>query len=452
MTLDPSIFDGRLVRSPWFYEQWRLAGNPAVFLRDLSGKFGDYFHYRGLLNFYLINHPALVKQILLDTHESFDKCSSIYDRFRNVFGNGLVVAEGERWRRKRKALQPLFGPATIKQYFEGMVDSTHRMLDRWEKTYLGGGEFNIAPHMNRLTLAIAGRALFSHGFDGGVRKIEAWTEVINHYSAKPPLPIIRSFWFPSPLNIRLKRNLREFHSFIRSMIEQRRNGNETKDLLGILMAAKWEENSNGMDDPEIIDEVLGMIIGGHETSSSALTWLWYELSQNPEVEFKLLQELASLGSPHEFTLEMLPKLRFTRMVLDETMRLHPPFWFENRNVAQETHLGGVVLPKGALVVFSRYALHRHPCFWRDPDRFDPSRFEPGQEEHKRTTHAYIPFGGGPRICIGIHFAMMELLVVVAMTLRRFRVVLGASDRHQMAAKLTMHPKNGVRVRLERRND
>ncbi len=447
---DSNAFAGTLVRPPRFYKQWMIAGNPAYFFDRLVNDFGDFIHYRGLFNFYLVNHPSLVKQILKDTHQSFDKNSIIYDRFRNAFGNGLVVAEGARWKRQRKLMQPIFGPIAVQCYFGLMVDSATAMADRWEAACRNNDVFDIAEEMNEITLEIAGRAFFHDGFDEASDKISEWTRTINHYSAKPPLPIVRSFWFPSPMNWKLKAALKQFHAFLRDMIGHRRGGRQQDDLLSILLAAKHEESGDSMSDWEIVEEVRGMIIGGHETSSSALSWIWYELHQHPDVQNQLQEEIDSVVGKSPITLEDLPRLKYTKMVIDETLRLHPPFWFENRNAMTEVELGGVRLPKGALVAFSRYSLHRHPDFWKDPGQFNPNRFYPDREENKRSTYAHVPFGGGPRICIGIHFAIMELVVILAVISQRYKVVVDERNRHQMAAALTMTPKYGVQVRLEPR--
>jgi cytochrome P450 len=440
-------FDGRLARPRWFYKQWMLAGNPAYFFDRLVQDFGDFVQYRGLFHFYLVNHPSLVKQLLQETHQSFDKNSVIYDRFRNAFGNGLVVAEGERWKRQRKMMQPMFGPVTVKRFFDLMVDSATNMVERWKPMCQSQSCFDIAEHMNQVTLEIAGRALFHNGFDQAAINISRWTHIINHYSAKPPLPIIRSFWFPSRTNIQLKTALREFHAFLQEMIVNRRKGKEEQDLLSILLHATDEKSGEPMTDEEIGEEVLGMIIGGHETSSSALSWVWYELHRHPEIERKLHAEIELVLGSRPLRLEYLPKLRYTKMVIEEVLRLHPPFWFENRSASCDTELGGIPIPKGSLVVFSRYSVHRHAAFWSAPDQFNPDRFEPDREENKRSTYASVPFGGGPRICIGIHFAMMELIAVLAVVTQRYRVVVDPHDRHQMSAKLTMTPKHGVKVRL-----
>jgi len=434
------------------YRQWLLAGNRARFFDRLVQDFGDFVHYRGLFSFYLVNHPSLVKQVLHETHKSFDKNSVIYDRFRNAFGDGLVTAEGARWRRQRKLMQPLFGHKAVQQYFGLMVESATAMAQRWEPASRSGEVFDIAEEMNHITLEIAGRALFHNSFDERAEQISRWTRIINRYSAKPPLPIIRSFWFPSSVNRRLKQALSEFHAFIQEMIERRRDASSDSEsgLIGRLLAARDEDTGQPMPDQEIAEETLGMIIGGHETSSAALSWLWSEIDQNPDVRERLQAEIDEVTGRGPLQLEHLDQLIYTRMVIEETMRLHPPFWFENRNGARDVEIGGEQVAQGSVVVFTRYSLHRHAGFWKDPERFDPERFRPSKEENKRQVYAYVPFGGGPRICIGVHLAMMELVVVVAILASRYKVTLAATHRPGMAAHLTMTPAYGVKVNLEQR--
>ncbi len=445
-----SEFQGELAVPPRFYKQWMLAGNRAFFFDRLVQDFGDFVHYRGLFNFYLVNHPALVKQVLQETNTAFDKGSVIYDRFRKPFGDGLVVAEGEHWKRQRKLLQQVFGPVTVRRFLSSMVQSIEDMLEGWDGFASEDRVFNVATEMNHLTLAIAGRAFFHDSFAEHCDSIQRWTHTINYYSAKPPLPIIRSYWFPSRLNRRMRRTMREFHEFLQSMIEQRREDSSHDDLLSILVQARHEDGGAGMSDLQVREEVLGMIIGGHETASSALTWAWRALHLNPQVRSRLQAEADSVLGDGTPTIAQVSELQYTRMVVEETLRLHPPFWFENRNVRSEVSLGGVQLKPGDLVAFSRYSLHRHSGFWNDPERFDPMRFEPGKEENSRSTYASVPFGGGPRVCIGVHFAMLELVLILAMVSRRFQVEVDPSDRHELAANLTLEPRYGVQVHLSRR--
>ena len=443
-------FTGTLVRPPWFYRQWMLAGNPAYFFRRLVDDYGDFIHYRGLFKFYLVNHPSLVKQVLMDTHKSFDKKTIIYQRLVRVFGNGLVVSEGNDWKRQRKMMQPMFGPITVRNFFDGMHGAVGDMLDRWKVEFANQRIFDIAYEMEQLTLRVTGEALFSEGFTQQADRIAEWNARINFYCAKPPLPIIRAFWFPSTVNRRLKRTLHEFHEFVGQMIANRRKSGPKNDLLSILLDARHEDDGQPLSDLEVREQVLAMILGGHETSSRALTWVWYELDRHPEVREKLNAELDAVLGSEKPSLEHLPHLKYTKMVIDECMRLHPPFWFENRNVMQDVELGGEVIPKGSLVIFTRYTVHRHRDFWRQPDEFIPERQDPDQPENLRSTYAQLPFGGGPRICIGINFAVMELVLTVAAICQQFEVNVAKENNHVMAAKMTMFPRHGVKVQLKPR--
>jgi cytochrome P450 len=441
----PDTFGGKLVVAPQFHRQWMLAGNPALFIDRLIREHGDFVLCRGIIDFHLLNHPALVREVMKGTMRDFDKGTRIYDHFRNVFGNGLVTAEGEAWKRKRKLMQPMFTPAAIASHFGLMVESANIAADRLP-TDRG---FDMSVEMDRLTLEIAGRAFFSDSFHGSIERIRKWTEAINRYSAKPPLPLVSDLRFPSPTNLRVQKMMADFWEFMRALIETRAGLPPQDDLLGLLISAR-DEDGGKMDDDEIREEILGMIIGSHETVATALTWLWYELDRHPAVEAKMLDEISSVVGEGALSAQHLCGLGYTHMVIQETMRLHPPFWFENRNTVADTEIGGTVIPRGAMVVFSRYSLQRHPDFWETPDDFDPSRFDPSNTRNPGTACAHIPFGGGPRICIGRHYAMMKMLVIAVTILRQFRVSAHPSGRHHMSAKLTMAPRNGLLVTARKR--
>ncbi|MGJ8642829.1 MAG: cytochrome P450 [Luteolibacter sp.] len=437
-------FTGKPVDAAPFSHTWMVAKNPALFIQSLVRDHGDFVRYKGLLDFHLVNHPALVRAVLKNTHRDFDKNSRIYNHFRNVFGNGLVTAEGDAWKRKRKLMQPVFTPASSLKFFPGMLEAAKNTVASWNKFAGESLTFDMAEEMNHLTLEIAGRSFFGDGFDNSAKRIRAWTEAINRYSAKPPLPIVSHLRFPSPTNLLVRKMMKDFRDFMRGLIHDRVNAPPQDDLLGILLSTET------MDEAEICEEILGMIVGGHETAATALTWFWYELHHHPKIEQKVVAEIAAVIGDSPLTPEKLCELTYTDRVMNETMRLHPPFWFENRNTMQDIELGGVKIPKGTMVAFSRYSLHRHPDYWENPDAFDPSRFDPEKPGNPGASCAYVPFGGGPRICIGRHFAMMELLVIAVTVLQRYHVIVDSSDRHQMAAKLTMAPKHGLIVTLKKR--
>lgn len=445
-TSGPPEFAGRVARPPWCYRMWMLAGSRERFFDKLVQQYGDFVHYRGVIDFYLVNHPALVKRVLQQTNDAFDKQSPLYERFRRAFGDGLVVAEGDAWKQRRSIAQQLMGPKSVQAFFDLMVQSTLDTARDWQPHADEGSVFDVAASMESLTLDIVGRSLFHNEFEAAKDNIRHWTKVIDHFSSKPPLPVIRSEWFPSRLNRRLSTTLEKFHRFIQTMIDRRRsNPDAAEDLLALLCNWQSPEGDAQLSDEQIRDEVLGMIIGGHETSAVAMTWVWYHLSQHPQVERKLHEEIDEVIGQRTIALSDIANLRYARMVIDETLRLHPPFWFENRNVAREVELGGEVLPQGSMVLFSRYSLHRHCDFWHAPDVFDPLRFEPGNEENSRSTHAYVPFGGGPRTCVGIHFALQELVVLLATLAQRYRVEVANLHQHKVSALLTLRPKNGLPV-------
>lgn len=374
-------------KPPWSYKLWMLTGSRERFFDRLIADYGDFVHYRGPISFYLINRPALVKQVLQGTHDDFDKNSPLYDRFRRAFGQGLVVAEGDAWKRRRSVVQRQMGPTQVRSYFQLMADAADQLTTEWQAAGNATPPLEMAAEMDRLTLEIVGRSLFYEGFDGAQDSIRRWTHTIDDYSSKAPLPIIRSAWFPSKLNRDFRQTLREFHAFIQQMIDRTRRGEGQGGLLAALCSPDPAGDVPLLSDEEIRDEVLGMIIGGHETSSVALTWAWYELSRHPAIEKRLHDEIDTVLGNDPIQLEHLGLLKYTRMVIDETLRLHPPFWFENRNVVRDVELAGVTLRPGDTVAFSRHALHRHPEFWNDPLSFDPQRFEPGAEENSRSSHA-----------------------------------------------------------------
>ncbi|MEC9326395.1 MAG: cytochrome P450 [Verrucomicrobiota bacterium] len=442
----------KLCKAPLFYRQWEIISDPSRFINVLIREFGDFIHYRGLINFYLINNATLIKKVLNETHRNFDKNTVIYNRFRNAFGNGLVTAEGAHWRRQRKLIQPSFKPISIEKFSRIMLDSSNKTIERWEKFCKSKTTFNLTEEMNMLTLEIAGKSLLSDGFNSAARDIIRWTHVINKYSAGVPFPIFSKKWFPSPLNLKLRSALREYRSFMSKTIEDRKENELGEDLLSVFLSMRDEETGQSMNEDEIAEEVLGMIVGGQETSATALVWTLYELSLNAEVEEKLLNEIMNVTAGAQIDFSRIGELKYLKMVIQESMRLHPPFWFENRNAMHDVELGGVNIQKGSMIAFSRYALHRNKNYWDDPETFNPNRFdeESSRENNGLNSSAYLPFSSGPRVCIGRHFAMMEMMIILCSILQKYKLRVNPHYKHKVAINLTMEPKGGLPVILERR--
>lgn len=452
MITEPT-FSGRLREAPRFFGTGRLAANPALFFQDLFENFGDFVHYRGWLNLHAINHPELVKQVLNETHRNFDKQTPFYDRFRNALGNGLVNAEGDHWRRQRKLLQPAFSSGSIPRFFDIMADSTAAMARRWDRIASDGETMLLRDEFADLTLQIAGKSLFSSAFDSSSDAIRRWTRTINTYSSIPPLRLLNNMRVPTFFNLRLRRVLREYREFLASLVDERLTGAPKDDLLSVLLSTKDEETGEPMTLSEVADEVLGLIVGGHETTSTALTWTTFELSRHSDIRDEVIAEIDRVTGGSPLRLEQIPQLVLTERVVLESMRLHPPLWFENRSAREDTEIGGVVVPKGSVIAISRYSLHRHPEFWKAPEAFLPGRFDPEDRENhvdSKSLGTYLPFSRGPRICIGRHFAMMEMVVILAALLTRYRIHPVDAGSDSFSARLTIELRNKLPVRLEKR--
>jgi len=431
-----------------------LAGNPALFFQELFESCGDFVHYRGLVDLYAINHPALVRQVLNETHRKFDKQTPFYDRFRNALGNGLVNAEGAHWRRQRKLLQPAFSAGSVPRYFGIMTRCTERLFRRWDGFAKSGEVLVLGDEFAELTLRIAGESLFSSAFASSVDDIRRWTRTINRYSSIPPLPILNDMRVPTFFNLKLRRTLTEYRTFLEALIRERLEGSPREDLLSVLLAMRDEETGEPMTMDELADEVLGLFVGGHETTSAALTWTIFELERHPELRARVIEEIARVTGGGPLRVEDLPELALTERVILEAMRLHPPLWFENRAAMEDVEIGGAAIPKGSVIAISRYSLHRHPDFWEDPEAFVPGRFDPEDPANftdSKAAGSYLPFSRGPRACIGRHFAMLEMLVILVALLSRYRVRAVEPDNDAFTARLTLELRNRLPVRLEKRN-
>lgn len=324
---------------------------------------------------------------------------------------------------------------------------------RWDRLAKANTLVRLQDEFADLTLEIAGKTLFSDAFEDSADDIRRWTRTINTYSSIPPNRVLNNMRFPSYLNLRLRRTLREYREFLRQVIATRTENPSQDDLLSILLTMRDDETGEPMSLTEVADEVLGMIIGGHETSSVALAWTIFELQRNPEIERRVVAEIDQVMTGATLDLAKLSGLSLTRQVIEESLRLYPPVWFENRNVKEDIEVGGVLLPKGSTIALSRYSLHRNGDFWESPDAFIPGRFDPDDEENyvdSKSMGIYIPFSRGPRVCIGRHFAMSQMLVILATLLSRFRIHATEPHGDAISARLTIELRNHLPVRLEMR--
>jgi cytochrome P450 len=410
-------------------------------------RYGDVFRsHVGPQVTHLVTHPDGVKHVLVDHQKNYPR-SWIYRHTRLVIGNGLVATEGEVWRRQRQMLQPAFQPQRIAQLAGAMTAVTAEMLDDWRMAS-NGQPLDVFQEMIGLTLNIVGRALLGVDLaqDRDVITRTVLTALlylefrITHLFSPP-------VWVPTLRNLRFQRAMRSLDEVVFRIIRERREGGPTNDMLSMLMALRDEETGAGLSDQEIRDQVNTFIGAGHETTAVALTWTWYLLSQHRDVQERVRDEVRSVLGDRVPTVADLPRLALTRRVIEESMRLYPPVYAVAKDVVSDDVIGGYRIPARSMILLSQYITHRHLEFWDDAERFDPDRFLP-ERVAARPRFAYFPFLGGPHHCIGSEFAMMEAMLIVAMTLQRFRLRLTPGAVVEPESKLTLRPRGGLSMLLE----
>ncbi|HEY2665161.1 MAG TPA: cytochrome P450 [Candidatus Binataceae bacterium] len=423
--------------------------DPLSALERIFRQYGDVVHLRLLnLHVYAIGHPEGIKHALQDNHRNYTK-SFDYQILARLLGNGLVTSEGSLWLRQRRLMQPMFHKQKIAAFGAMITESAAEMLDRWNGRADSGEAFDVASEMMRLTLHIVGRALLTMDLVGHADKVGRNMTTANEYFAQFGLSSLLP-WLPSPGNLRFKKAARDLRALVLDIIAQRRReGRDYGDLLSMLLAVRDEETGEGMNDEQLRDEVLTLILAGHETTATLLSWIWYLLSQHPDVEAKLHAELDEVLGGRMATMADLANLNYTGMVVDEAMRLYPPVWAIGRAAIDDDEIMGYRIPKGSNLALSQYYAHRHPVFWENPERFDPERFS-AERSGGRPRYAFFPFGGGPRMCIGNIFALTEAQLVIASVAQRYRLRMIPNHRIELQPLVTLRPRYGVKVTLERR--
>jgi cytochrome P450 len=430
-----------------------LLGNAGALQRDPLGfgltmthQYGDVVRMRFFAwPAYLVNHPEGVKHILQVNQLNYNKDLYPYKALKPLLGRGLVTNDGEGWLHQRHLMQPAFHRKRLTAFGTLMTGATVAMLDRWEDLADRNQPLDVAAEMLRLALCIAGKALFSIDLSDETRTIGQAVTTVNKLLTAylstpfPPLNV------PTPRNRRLQVAYRTLDQVVHGIITQRRQQiTDPGDLLSMLLAARDEETGQGMDDQQVRDEVITLLLAGHETVSTALTWTWYLLSHYPDVERRLHTELETVLGGQRPAVDHLAKLSYTRMVLEEALRLYPPAWVFGRKAIADDEIGGYFIPAKSMIVLSPYLTHRHPAFWENPELFDPERFTP-ERSAGRPHYTYFPFGGGPRMCIGSTFALMEMQLILATVAQRYQLHLVPGHPVEPEALLSLRPRYGLRM-------
>jgi cytochrome P450 len=416
-------------------------------------RYGDVVRFRLLFwPAYVLYHPDHVKRVFQENHRNYDKHFPMMNTVRPLFGNGLFINDGESWLHQRRLMQPSFHSKRLAGFGTIMTEATLALLERWQGA--GSQPLDIPLEMMRLTQRTAGLAFFNLDLNNEAdtvgRTFTMLLALLLKYSFFPFPPL----WVPTPRNRRLQAGLETLNKVVYGIIAERRKrashpGMDTGDLLSMLLAARDEETGEGMSDQQLRDEVMTLLIAGYETTSVALSWTWYLLSQHPNVEQRLHAELDRVLGGQVPTVDSLDKLPYTRMVIQEAMRLYPPAFGLTRRAIAEDEIGSYRIEANSIIFVSQYCTHRHPAFWEEPEVFDPERFTP-ERSAGRPRFAYFPFGGGPRQCIGNNFAIMEAQLVLATIAQRYYLRLVPGHPVEPQVLVTMRPRYGLPMTLHPR--
>ena len=434
-----------------------LLGNVREIQRDSIGfntamarQYGDVIRVRVITwPTYMVFHPDDVKRVLQENNRNYSKDVYNVNLLKPLLGQGLFTNDGTSWLHQRRLMQPAFHRKRLADFGTLMTSTTVATLEQWHSSAEHDRPLDIAEEMMRLTLRIVGEALFTIDLSNEADSVgQAFTAVrtlLSDYVFNPFPPL----GFPTPRNRRLQAAIRSLDSVVQVIINERRKHNtDTGDLLSMLMLARDEETGEGMNDRQLRDEVMTLLLAGHETTANALTWTWYLLSQYPDVERRLHAELDDVLGGNLPTVEHLPNLQYTHMVIEEALRLYPPVLGFGRKAIGEDVLGGYYVPANTNIWLSPYVTHRHPDFWENPEVFDPERFSP-ERSANRPHFAHFPFGGGPRLCMGSNFAMMEAQLILATIAQCYRLKLVPGHVVEPEVLLTLRPRNGLPMTLER---
>ncbi len=421
------------------------------FFVNLWRRYGDTVRLQaGPLVQHLVARPDDVRRVLVTHAKNY--CKGVgYKKLKLALGQGLFLSEGPLWQQQRRLMQGPFTSKGVQIFADAMSQCAVEMVDRWEPAIRTGSPLDVNQEMMRLAMDIIARTMFSVKLGEQATEAAQAFRFVLQFVAQRSISIIDwPLFVPIRANRQFRAAMQTLNRFMDQIIAQRRRDPDPPaDLLTMLLRARDEATGQGMSDQQVRDEVLTIFFAGHETTAQVLTWTWYLLSQHPEVEARLHAELAQVLGGRLPTAADAPRLSYTRMVIEESMRLYPPILMFVRDAVDEDELGGYPIPGGSMVILSQYITHRHPDYWTEPDRFVPERFDPAVTKD-RPNYAYFPFGGGARTCLGDKFAMLETQMVLATVSQRLRMRLVPGHRVEAGFVATLRPKYGLQMTFQRR--
>jgi cytochrome P450 len=418
-------------------------------LLDVHREYGDIVRVKlGPFLTHLLVEPSNIDHVLRENSRNYVR-GQLYERFKLFFGEGLLTSDNEYWKAHRVVVQPVFHKERIAALTDSMVDATEQLLTRFDAAARLAQPIDILPEMMRVSLAVLTRGMF--GFDASPMADAIGPPVETAIEAMMPQTTVLKMlpsWVPTAFNRRVSRAQRALKDAVNEIIRIRR---ETKgqgiDLITLLLDAQ-SATGGGLSDQEVHDEVMTILLAGHETTGTGLAWALHALTQHPEVLRRLRSELDQRLGARGPTLADLAELPYLTSVVEETLRLYPPIWGFTRDALADDEVGGVRIPAGSSVFLCPYVTHRHSRLWDNPEAFDPERF---MSRERRAPFVYFPFGGGQRQCIGNNMALLQMKIIIAMVARRFDLQMAPGSNASFGTVVSLRPVQGLRMAIRRRN-
>lgn len=444
------------------YSRFTALRNAFSFYRDpiqnidkSLANFGNTFttYVGGIYPAILSRDPDFIQHVLQKNHRNYIKSPMHFDKLAHFLGNGLLTSEGDFWLRQRRLIQPGFHRKRLAGLTDIMLSEIDALIDRFDETIATGNPIDICPPMLELAFRVVAKSLFSANIS------EEELQTLSHNISVLQQFIVRQIrqpflepWFQVSGMVKKHEKISQVSRkiMLENIRERKASGEVKDDLLQMLLEAKYEDTGEGMSEEQLLDESLILFVAGHETTANAFAWIWYLLSQHPEAVEQIRTEVATVLGDRQPTFEDVPKLEYTLQVVEESMRLYPPAWITDRVAVEDDEVNGVPIPKGTVVIAYIYGAHHAAEQWENPEKFDPSRFAKEQKK-ERHSFAYLPFGGGPRLCIGNNFALMEMQLALARMVPRYDFELAPNQEIKPHPLITLHPKNGIWMKIRKRN-
>jgi len=423
-----------------------MARNPVNVLSKYTERFGDTFRFYlgGLKEVMITTNPGVIQHVLKTNAENYQKSEIQVKRMGHFLGKGLLTTHGEAWKSQRRLIQKGFDRKQLDALASIMQDSLAESM-RYFDSQISAGPVDIYPQLMKMTFAMVARSLFGAKLkDEDIDLVSHTICTVQEFIVRQTLQPYLNPWFAASGELRRHEDMRvRADSILMAYIKQRRNQEPGHDLLQTLMDARYSDGE-GMSDEMVLSESMQLLVAGHETSSNGLSWLLYLLSTRPDCLERVRQEFDSVLGDQPLGHADVPRLEFTTQVIQEGLRLYPPFWMIDRVAVADDRVGDIEIPQGTTVIVYVYGAHRTPSHWESPERFDPERFVKANEK-LRLPFTYLPFGGGPRGCIGGNYAMLQILMILSILLRKYDFELTPGQTIEERAMVILRPKNGIRM-------